>query len=1006
MPVQIIDTIKPKNGLPFPVAESNDVLGGFHQVSTIEERNAIPIERRVEGLACYVAGDINVNYQLVQGITNDHWEEFAGGGSGGSGGVTVGTLTSDLIYGIDGFSNLDNNILATGEILKIPYTFKSPTIGNGTLFIYLDGNLIYEGSIKQGRNEFIYDQVLPKKTTAYRINMVAKDRGGVLTNEIYIKVRVGALEITSDFDDSKEYFTNKNFSIPFVVDSIYTDAIVVEAYLNGNLKETITANRIGQTYYYDLGYLTPNLYTVTLIVKSGEITGNTITKNILVASTTTPSIYTSSETEITISSDQSIVLPYRLSMAGKNELFVRMYEDGVLISKGKVRTGSNEWIVGLKPIKDTPYVFQITCETVPVGDAEYGEVKGETFVEYNVTVTQGSYQKQDHVTSGLYAYYAAAGRSNSSTDKNLWPNKATGGLEKPFELYNFTYGANNGWITSGEESYLRLNGNSYASIDYRPFEKDFYGYQNGEFGEPYDGYTFDILLRVNEVGNENHKAVCCQAPVAPYAGFAITLTDALITSNLEGISTRTGSDQWTRVTYVINRNDTKEKTGILYIYIDGVISRIKNLTSSDLEYFKSSSKIYLNCELNSFGEPDNFGACDIKSIRIYNRALTSDEVVQNFIADIENTDIQKEAVEFNNAMSKLPVFKFFREYKDGKPVDDFGEATQKNSVKVRVEYNGALGVFGDSFTIDDYVSELQYQGTSTLQYAKKNYKIKLNYIDQATQKKKKYKFSPFDASRKDIPERYSPWLPESKFTLKVNYMESSQSFNAGMARFVNGMYKSLSDPALVPPQADPSYPNHDLIRAALDGFPIRIELDGEDQGVHVMLLDKGADDNLGFNSDYYPYVQSWEMSSNSDIGAGAFRDTSLSAIFSQYECRYIPEKQLDDEGHEIVTVDTDEFEEWYEAGDVRAKPWHLIRFIKWVNDIGTRYEAAAGETAKDAVLKEFKDDVDNNVHLDKKFTLLYYLNTLTFAMVDNYGKNMMLNTWDGQTFFPSYYDMD
>ena len=54
--------------------------------------------------------------------------------------------------------------------------------------------------------------------------------------------------------------------------------------------------------------------------------------------------------------------------------------------------------------------------------------------------------------------------------------------------------------------------------------------------------------------------------------------------------------------------------------------------------------------------------------------------------------------------------------------------------------------------------------------------------------------------------------------------------------------------------------------------------------------------------------------------------------------------------------------------------------------------------------EEFVNDFDNYFHRD--YTLRYYILVIVLAMVDNLGKNMMLDTADGQIWFPRFYDMD
>ena len=74
MAIELIDIIKQKNGGTFALLDSNDMLGGFYQVDSLEERNKIPEERRKEGMLCYVKND--TMYQLIGGVDNINWTLF------------------------------------------------------------------------------------------------------------------------------------------------------------------------------------------------------------------------------------------------------------------------------------------------------------------------------------------------------------------------------------------------------------------------------------------------------------------------------------------------------------------------------------------------------------------------------------------------------------------------------------------------------------------------------------------------------------------------------------------------------------------------------------------------------------------------------------------------------------------------------------------------------------------------------------------------------------------
>lgn len=56
MSVEVIAELVPKNNGTFPTHLSKYGKGGWHEVSTLAERDAIPLARRSSGMACNVGG--------------------------------------------------------------------------------------------------------------------------------------------------------------------------------------------------------------------------------------------------------------------------------------------------------------------------------------------------------------------------------------------------------------------------------------------------------------------------------------------------------------------------------------------------------------------------------------------------------------------------------------------------------------------------------------------------------------------------------------------------------------------------------------------------------------------------------------------------------------------------------------------------------------------------------------------------------------------------------------
>ncbi|MBS9525895.1 hypothetical protein KI659_17880, partial [Litoribacter alkaliphilus] len=84
------NTLVPLGASRWPIIYTNHAKGGHHQVTTIEERNQIPLLRRQAGMLVTVMDDGTGKYKTFQLISqdttnelenNDNWVEFAPGGA-------------------------------------------------------------------------------------------------------------------------------------------------------------------------------------------------------------------------------------------------------------------------------------------------------------------------------------------------------------------------------------------------------------------------------------------------------------------------------------------------------------------------------------------------------------------------------------------------------------------------------------------------------------------------------------------------------------------------------------------------------------------------------------------------------------------------------------------------------------------------------------------------------------------------------------------------------------
>lgn len=126
-------------------------------------------------------------------------------------------------------------------------------------------------------------------------------------------------------------------------------------------------------------------------------------------------------------------------------------------------------------------------------------------------------------------------------------------------------------------------------------------------------------------------------------------------------------------------------------------------------------------------------------------------------------------------------------------------------------------------------------------------------------------------------------------------MDSSHANNIGTARFINDFFK---DPNICPhryPRVGRTGANGGEVRAAVDGFPIRLFINGKEMGIYTFNIDRYAFNNLGFSGE--TSAVAYEIGTNSSLGSAAFMTDDWDNIASEFEYRY-----HNAGGEEMVTV--------------------------------------------------------------------------------------------------------
>ena len=188
--------------------------------------------------------------------------------------------------------------------------------------------------------------------------------------------------------------------------------------------------------------------------------------------------------------------------------------------------------------------------------------------------------------------------------------------------------------------------------------------------------------------------------------------------------------------------------------------------------------------------------------------------------------------------------------------------------------------------------------------------------------------------------------------------------NTGIASFANDCVFTTPNPA----QAKDS-----RVRNSIDGFPVIMYINDELEGIYTFNLDRYSTNSLGYDTKTFPKCLSYEISANTDTGAGAFvpwttesGKTEREYIASDFRCRF-PDNRANGD---------DDFAE-------------LKRLVDWV-----------GNATDDM----FREQIEE--YFDLTYLIRYYLTVMCFGLVDNLAKNTMLTTFDGQRWYMQLYDCD
>lgn len=327
-------------------------------------------------------------------------------------------------------------------------------------------------------------------------------------------------------------------------------------------------------------------------------------------------------------------------------------------------------------------------------------------------------------------------------------------------------------------------------------------------------------------------------------GICIGAQDALFTNGVDTVNVSYVEDKLINLTIIYSHGSgsaSEANSGsnrLMSIYLNGMLTGVARSTLNEAWNIGNDDSIELIFD-------SKYCDFDLYKIRVYNQPLTLPTVLTNYTVDLKdpvaydlsqlaviNNSINESQLKYENMIAYnaahpdgfiMPYIVFTTKYKDDN-VLPYSKSKKIKDVQVEFVNTGlerayATGELGELATraktsVEDYYMhhcpswiadhvEMSVQGTSSEFYPRRNYKAKTKNAAPGSDTKEvqmwmnRGPFTQIYASEDKATRKQShlDWfyydnntVGTTKFTLKIDYMESSGTYNMGFANLVKNAY--------------------------------------------------------------------------------------------------------------------------------------------------------------------------------------------------------------------------
>ncbi len=922
----------------------------------------------------------------------------AGSGGGGDGGSTTKIILS---------AGVDNPTVKEGDAVRLTYTYdhqygsgdgKGESTGQKariTVQVRRGATTTYSDT-RQDVSKGTYTLDLTKYLLAGTsdIYVIAETTdpitGKAQRKQAYVSVKSVTLALTSSYNiasglSSGGYGSQETASIPYAVSG--TGTKVVTLYVDGKQKEACTVTRSGTTngsFSVAMSGLSVGRHTVQMVAEMDAGDGLTLKSesiylDILKAGSSAPYV------GLMIIHRDGRVFTGTAHLAPVIE--VGQYENCEFrfaaydpsTTPASVEIHRNGTLLQMVSVPRTAQIYR--NRFTEQGRQALRLKVGPTAYNFYIDVMESGIDISE-TTYGLQVKLSPAGRSNGESDPARWES---GGVKTTFDGFDWS---SNGW--TGDS--LKLTNGAKAVIGHQLFKDD----------AGASGATIEMEFRVDNVAERGAEVISC---MDGGKGLSVTTEEASIKTgtilhytNEDGedasreirIGTKFAPGKWLKVAFVIGR---RTEGRLMELYVNG------NRAGADIYdnsyYFRQDHPAGITID-------SRMADVEVGNIRIYGRALTDDEILENRMVDAGSTDDMMRLYEENDILGDTGDVDIDKLRAKGKGVmrivrqgglDEVNETNNKKTdFAADVYFWSPFGKEHDFVLRDCYI---RIQGTSSTKYPSKN--IRIYFSKGGADLGLEINGVPDPLGGNKYVMRPGS-VPMNLFCMKSDYSDSSMSLNTGVAKLYNDVMLELG--LLTPPQRyQLEQAGGDLnavqIRQSIDGFPIDVfsaeTADGESTyyGQYNFNNEKSKSGRLfgmeGIDG-YAPACPLTLETLNNGEKVCLFQSSSDADLAANF-----------DAGLETNWPDD---VKW--TGLSAAQQAALKRLYGWIRSC-----VSDGATADDLttfVSEKFKTEIGQ--YFDKAHLLTYYVHSDYFASVDQRVKNMLMRTWDGLIWYITYYDGD